>query len=461
MFFRLKIIIGLFFPVVAGWVGIINYDALAEIKPKRDCGVFFSKHLHLSPIILSQIQNQGSAFDIASDFFKLSGKKVVSLKTKKRVSSFIDQKDLVTRIYPPAQSVVSIKIRSRGVLKLDGSSIMNYLSVLTRSQVEEERIGIFYKLLIEIKNNNRDLFLKTVELIRNFILKDFFNIKENQDIISLSDLQKEESDPAISYLFKGLSNLSILQDFLRDIISEALEEKKIYTWKENCRISFNDLIYSGMHLMVRLYYDYYYNSELYHMCSGVIISPSIILTAAHCIYRSQEITFYKNFKPIKAITSIYNPKYKGFFKWRDYFEDEDPHEFDMGVIVFPKGTFLDINIPTLSFNSQRFTKKGVILVGYRFTDRLVRVAKSFISQTDNKKTQGVVVEDYKDFLGVHGESGSPMFNEQGDIIGILAGKEYPGEDNDKLKNIYSKIGSNKDFILKIKSLYKDEKIIIR
>ena len=404
--------------------------------------------------VVKQIDSKTTSFARFQKFSELTGKRMYTYQTFPMESSQASQ-PILDKIYPTSKSVVGIEIVRRGPFNLTEKEIMDHIELVVRDRDARGMFSEVYKALSLLQINDKDKFSAVIGTIRHFILQDFLRIRHNDTIVKKSDPKAGMDDPGLEQLYYGMRFLNILQDPATDIFQRIRKVPEIREHLLTEGVEEVALLMSCMKLIVLLYYDFYFNEPLYLNCTATVLSDSILLTAAHCIYKSNSVLYYHKGQMVESISIDYHPEYKGTPRMildRDILE-EIPMAQDIGIVIFPKGTFSDIPSSSLSFNIPEVGER-VISTGFRIMDTESRVVLGQV--TDNKFVLEVTPQLLEEKV-IMGESGGALFDKFDRVVGVTVGAITDEEDG-KVVNMYSLTSTNKEYLLDLASKYEGIKI---
>ena len=176
------------------------------------------------------------------------------------------------------------------------------------------------------------------------------------------------------------------------------------------------------------------NDKTKTVCTGVIIAPRIILSAAHCTTETKNAQIY--FDQIKKSDYFFNSlkiKSSNVLRWIPHpdYKGNQEDSIDLGIFILKKNIEENKNIKFARFYPEHYQ--------FNFYDQLHRIG---MGRRNDKNIKNYFLEFFyeqkgeyilaKDTEGQGGDSGGPIFilqNEQALLIGIHTGRAI--DDNEQ------------------------------
>ncbi len=353
-------------------------------------------------------------------------------------------------IYPVTKSIVGIEMSIRRWFQLTSEGIMKHLAFILKDRAGKLMFAEIYKVLNLLKTDRPEEFELFIQKIEEFVMRDWLGIKYNRDLVKKSDPKLGVDDPAMERLYYSMRYLNILQDLTKDIFKIIMKSTGVKQYLLETGVEEVAILMSCMKLVVLLYYDYYFSDTLISSCTGVVISDRILLTAAHCIYKSDKVLYYHNGDTIESDSIDYPSDYIGDSKIIINPEDLENSSItrDIGIAIFPKGTFEDIPPATIYLGTPKIGEE-VITSGFRLYHSMLRFGIGRLA--GNKYILGVFPKE-DEIVVRSGESGGALFDNKDRIVGTTFGT-IVDDITGNLVNMYSSTLANKEYLLNLKSKY--------
>ena len=155
-------------------------------------------------------------------------------------------------------------------------------------------------------------------------------------------------------------------------------------------------------------------------CSAVVVSSNVLLTAAHCIFNRVAIGAFVDGKIVDANLFYHELAVMG---------SKQKFLFDVGVLIFPEHTFdnylpLRVKSPYDLREDKMYGAIGIDAAG----------VKNWGQVNVEKKGGIYLASQSSPFRPSQGESGGPLINSRGEIVGLISGEAE--DDSGKLYDMY-------------------------
>ena len=142
-------------------------------------------------------------------------------------------------------------------------------------------------------------------------------------------------------------------------------------------------------------------------CSSVVVSHNVLLTAAHCIFNRVSIGARVDKDHFVDATA--------FFHELAVVGSSKKFLYDVGVLVFPEHTF-DKFIPLRVRSPKDLDVDGI----YGAIGIDIHGVKKWGDVIIEREEEGYLASQNSPFRSSHGESGGPLINSKGEIVGLIS-----------------------------------------